>query len=156
MPFTCYCALCYYLYVSQRVFPLVIKQNHSFTLCSSIFIFLLICILQVKKIKTEEMPRSFPQPAPSGDPESRLLSHRPDKSLGTRDQFPLHSPDRSISFSVDGMNLTSQTVRSVTSTETFNRSVYFQKFGVSTICFPVFEGSLLCSQRLRLFYLKIQ
>ncbi|CAM4475000.1 unnamed protein product [Leuciscus chuanchicus] len=75
---------------------------------------------KVKKIKTEEMPRSFPQPAPSGDPESRLLSHRPDKSLGTRDQFPLHSPDRSISFSVDGMNLTSQTVRSVTSTETFN------------------------------------
>ncbi|KAK7161304.1 hypothetical protein R3I94_004092 [Phoxinus phoxinus] len=75
---------------------------------------------KVKKIKTEETPRSFPQPAPSGDPESRLLSHRPDKSLGTRDQFSLRSPDRSISFSVDGMNLTPQTVRSVTSTETFN------------------------------------
>ncbi|XP_051728404.1 protein FAM13A isoform X5 [Ctenopharyngodon idella] len=68
---------------------------------------------KVKKIKTEEMPRSFPQPAPSGDPDSRLLSHRPDKS-------PLHSPDRSISLSVDGMNLTHQTVSSATSTETFN------------------------------------
>ncbi|XP_077102222.1 protein FAM13A isoform X5 [Siphateles boraxobius] len=71
---------------------------------------------RVKKIKTEEMP----QPTPSGDPESRLFSHRPDQSLGTRDQFPLHSPDRSISFSADGMNLTPQTVRSVTSTEPFN------------------------------------
>ncbi|XP_067297053.1 protein FAM13A isoform X2 [Pseudorasbora parva] len=75
---------------------------------------------KVKKIKTEEMPRSFPQPTPSGDPESRLLSHRPDKSLGTRDPFPLHSPDRSVNLSVDGMNLTPPTVSSATSTETFN------------------------------------
>ncbi|XP_067261503.1 protein FAM13A isoform X2 [Chanodichthys erythropterus] len=75
---------------------------------------------KVKKIKTEEMPRSFPQPAPSGDPDSRLLSHRSAKSPGTRDQFPLHSPDRSISLSVDGMNLTHQTISSATSTETFN------------------------------------
>ncbi|XP_039542921.1 protein FAM13A isoform X2 [Pimephales promelas] len=72
---------------------------------------------KVKKLKTEEMPRSFPQPVSSGDPESRLLSHRSDKSLGARDQFPLHGPGRGISFSADGMNLTPQTT---TSTETFN------------------------------------
>lgn len=118
----CYCALYHYLDVSPRVFPSVIKQT-------TLFVFLFICILKVKKIKTEEMPRSFPQPAPSGDPDSRLLSHRPDKS-------PLHSPDRSISLSVDGMNLTHQTVSSATSTETFNRSVHtFQKFVVSLIFF---------------------
>ncbi|XP_052463883.1 protein FAM13A isoform X7 [Carassius gibelio] len=58
----------------------------------------------VKKIKTEAVPRSFPQPAPSGDPVSRPLPHLPDRSSHTL------APDQSISSSVDGMNPSPQTV----------------------------------------------
>ncbi|XP_026062607.1 protein FAM13A-like isoform X9 [Carassius auratus] len=58
----------------------------------------------VKKIKTEAVPRSFPQPAPSGDPVSRPLPHLPDRSSHAL------TPDQSISSSVDGMNPSPQTV----------------------------------------------
>ncbi|XP_073698146.1 protein FAM13A isoform X3 [Garra rufa] len=77
---------------------------------------------KVKKIRTETVPKSFPHPAPSGDPVSRLLPHLPDRSLGARAQFPLHSPDQSISSSVDGMNLSPQTISPARSMETFNSS----------------------------------
>ncbi|XP_016429839.1 protein FAM13A-like isoform X2 [Sinocyclocheilus rhinocerous] len=71
----------------------------------------------VKKIKTEAVPRSFPQPAPSGDPVSRPLPHLPDRSSGASAQFPPHTPDQSISSSVDGMNPSPQTVSPARSTE---------------------------------------
>ncbi|XP_016395345.1 protein FAM13A isoform X3 [Sinocyclocheilus rhinocerous] len=77
---------------------------------------------KVKKIKTEAVPRSFPQPAPSGDPVSRPLTHLPDRSSGARAQFLPHSPDRSISSSADGMNLSPRTASPARSTETFNSS----------------------------------
>uniref|UniRef100_A0A8C1IGE1 Family with sequence similarity 13 member A n=1 Tax=Cyprinus carpio TaxID=7962 RepID=A0A8C1IGE1_CYPCA len=77
---------------------------------------------KVKKKKTEAVPRSFPQPAPSGDPISRPLTHLPDRSPGARAPFPPHSPDRSISSSADGMNLSPRTASPARSTETFNRS----------------------------------
>uniref|UniRef100_A0A8C1IGS3 Family with sequence similarity 13 member A n=1 Tax=Cyprinus carpio TaxID=7962 RepID=A0A8C1IGS3_CYPCA len=75
---------------------------------------------KVKKKKTEAVPRSFPQPAPSGDPISRPLTHLPDRSPGARAPFPPHSPDRSISSSADGMNLSPRTASPARSTETFN------------------------------------
>uniref|UniRef100_A0A671RTH5 Protein FAM13A-like n=1 Tax=Sinocyclocheilus anshuiensis TaxID=1608454 RepID=A0A671RTH5_9TELE len=78
--------------------------------------------MKVKKIKTEAVPRSFPQPAPSGDPVSRPLTHLPDRSSGARAQFLPHSPDRSISSSADGMNLSPRTASPARSTETFNSS----------------------------------
>uniref|UniRef100_A0A671RS70 Protein FAM13A-like n=1 Tax=Sinocyclocheilus anshuiensis TaxID=1608454 RepID=A0A671RS70_9TELE len=78
--------------------------------------------VKVKKIKTEAVPRSFPQPAPSGDPVSRPLTHLPDRSSGARAQFLPHSPDRSISSSADGMNLSPRTASPARSTETFNSS----------------------------------
>ncbi|KTF86340.1 hypothetical protein cypCar_00035285, partial [Cyprinus carpio] len=77
---------------------------------------------KVKKKKTEAVPRSFPQPAPSGDPISRPLTHLPDRSPGARAPFPPHSPDRSIRSSADGMNLSPRTASPARSTETFNRS----------------------------------
>uniref|UniRef100_A0A8C1TZF9 Family with sequence similarity 13 member A n=1 Tax=Cyprinus carpio TaxID=7962 RepID=A0A8C1TZF9_CYPCA len=77
---------------------------------------------KVKKKKTEAVPRSFPQPAPSGDPISRPLTHLPDRSPGARAPFPPHSPDRSISSSADGMNLSPRTASPARSTETFNSS----------------------------------
>lgn len=83
----------------------------------SLFVF----IFQVKKIKTEAMSRSIPQPTPSGDPVSRPSPHLPDRSSGAGDQFHLHSPDGSVSHSADSMNMTMSPARS---TETFNRSVY--------------------------------
>uniref|UniRef100_A0A8C2DUT8 Family with sequence similarity 13 member A n=1 Tax=Cyprinus carpio TaxID=7962 RepID=A0A8C2DUT8_CYPCA len=75
---------------------------------------------KVKKKKTEAVPRSFPQPAPSGDPISRPLTHLPDRSPGARAPFPPHSPYRSISSSADGMNLSPRTASPARSTETFN------------------------------------
>uniref|UniRef100_A0A9J8CMT3 Family with sequence similarity 13 member A n=1 Tax=Cyprinus carpio carpio TaxID=630221 RepID=A0A9J8CMT3_CYPCA len=75
---------------------------------------------KVKKKKTEAVPRSFPQPAPSGDPISRPLTHLPDRSPGARAPFPPHSPDRSIRSSADGMNLSPRTASPARSTETFN------------------------------------
>ncbi|XP_050971244.1 protein FAM13A isoform X1 [Labeo rohita] len=75
---------------------------------------------KVKKIKTEAVPKSFPQPAPSGDPVSRPLPHLPDRGSCARAQFSPHFPDRSISSSVDGMNLSPQTISPARSTETFN------------------------------------
>uniref|UniRef100_A0A8C2DUU6 Family with sequence similarity 13 member A n=1 Tax=Cyprinus carpio TaxID=7962 RepID=A0A8C2DUU6_CYPCA len=77
---------------------------------------------KVKKKKTEAVPRSFPQPAPSGDPISRPLTHLPDRSPGARAPFPPHSPYRSISSSADGMNLSPRTASPARSTETFNSS----------------------------------
>ncbi|XP_059410630.1 protein FAM13A-like isoform X5 [Carassius carassius] len=76
---------------------------------------------KVKKIKTEAVPRSFPQPAPSSDPVSRPLTHLPDRSPGARAPFPPLSPERSISSSADGMNLSPRTASPARSTETFNR-----------------------------------
>ncbi|XP_058626309.1 protein FAM13A isoform X3 [Onychostoma macrolepis] len=75
---------------------------------------------KVKKIKTEAVPRSFPEPAPSGDPVSMPLPHLPDRSSGARAQVAPHTPDRSISSSADGMNLSPRTVSPARSTETFN------------------------------------
>ncbi|XP_016139951.1 protein FAM13A isoform X4 [Sinocyclocheilus grahami] len=77
---------------------------------------------KMKKITKEAVPRSFPQPAPSGDPVSRPLTHLPDRSSGARAQFLPHSPDRSISSSTDGMNLSPRTASPARSTETFNSS----------------------------------
>ncbi|KAL0203072.1 hypothetical protein M9458_001090, partial [Cirrhinus mrigala] len=57
--------------------------------------------------------KSFPQPAPSGDPVSRPLPHLTDRSLGARAQFSPNS-------SVDGINLSPQTISPARSTETFN------------------------------------
>ncbi|XP_016139952.1 protein FAM13A isoform X5 [Sinocyclocheilus grahami] len=79
-------------------------------------------IVKMKKITKEAVPRSFPQPAPSGDPVSRPLTHLPDRSSGARAQFLPHSPDRSISSSTDGMNLSPRTASPARSTETFNSS----------------------------------
>uniref|UniRef100_A0A672KIW4 Family with sequence similarity 13 member A n=1 Tax=Sinocyclocheilus grahami TaxID=75366 RepID=A0A672KIW4_SINGR len=78
--------------------------------------------MKMKKITKEAVPRSFPQPAPSGDPVSRPLTHLPDRSSGARAQFLPHSPDRSISSSTDGMNLSPRTASPARSTETFNSS----------------------------------
>ncbi|XP_026059381.1 protein FAM13A-like isoform X8 [Carassius auratus] len=75
---------------------------------------------KVKKIKTEAVPRSFPQPAPSSDPVSRPLTHLPDRSPGARAPFPPHSPERSISSSADGINLSPRTASPARSTEIFN------------------------------------
>ncbi|XP_043084970.1 protein FAM13A isoform X3 [Puntigrus tetrazona] len=75
---------------------------------------------KVKKIKTEAVPRSFPQPAPSGDPVSRPFPHLPDRSSGARAQFSPHSSDQSISSSADDMNLSSRTASPARSSETFN------------------------------------
>ncbi|KAK2909238.1 hypothetical protein Q8A67_005075 [Cirrhinus molitorella] len=75
---------------------------------------------KVKKIKREAVPKSFPQPAPSGDPISRPLPHFTDRSSDTGAQFPPNSPDQSISSNVDGMNLSPQTISPARSTETFN------------------------------------
>ncbi|XP_073810851.1 protein FAM13A isoform X4 [Danio rerio] len=72
---------------------------------------------KVKKIKTEAMSRSIPQPTPSGDPVSRPSPHLPDRSSGAGDQFHLHSPDGSFSPSADSMNVTMSPARS---TGTFN------------------------------------
>uniref|UniRef100_A0A9J7XT32 Family with sequence similarity 13 member A n=1 Tax=Cyprinus carpio carpio TaxID=630221 RepID=A0A9J7XT32_CYPCA len=71
----------------------------------------------VKKIKTEPVSRSFPQPAPSGDPVSRPLPHLPDRSLGASARFPPNTPDQSISSSVYSMKPSPQTVSPARSTE---------------------------------------
>ncbi|XP_073810950.1 protein FAM13A isoform X22 [Danio rerio] len=76
-------------------------------------------VSKVKKIKTEAMSRSIPQPTPSGDPVSRPSPHLPDRSSGAGDQFHLHSPDGSFSPSADSMNVTMSPARS---TGTFNSS----------------------------------
>lgn len=122
------CFLCC-ITVFMLVFPGVIKLMDVLVMnlhfCPSVFISLSISVFQVKKKKTEAVPRSFPQPAPSGDPISRPLTHLPDRSPGARAPFPPHSPDRSISSSADGMNLSPRTASPARSTETFNRSVCF-------------------------------